>query len=69
LRIEKKSTTDERSAAEPQTNKLNELQGLHKLHEVKEFARAAQILTDSSADEHRLHSKDLGCFPRMAAKT
>ena len=40
----------EHSAAKPQPSELNGLPGLNKLHEVEEFARAAQILTGRSTD-------------------
>ena len=42
--------TDEPSAAKPQPKELNELHRLNRLHEVEEFARAAEILTDSSTE-------------------
>ena len=52
LSQQRNTTTDRPSAAKPQPEELNELNGLNKLHEAKEFARAAQILTDSSTDGH-----------------
>ena len=42
--------TDEPSAAKPQPKELNELHRLNRLHEVEEFARAAEILTDSRTE-------------------
>jgi hypothetical protein len=36
----------------------DELNGLNRSHEAKEFARAAQILTDSSTEAHRFCGPD-----------